>query len=101
MSWAGKEERSMLKIFVVLGFAALATSLASASMRISEWMYQGASGANTECIEFTNVGGPAVDMTGWSVDDNTEFPGCTSLSAFGIVSPGQSVILTEQDATLF
>lgn len=65
---------------------------ASGGMRITEWMYAGASG---EFIEFTNLSDAAIDMTGWSFDDNGATPGAFALDAFGIVQPGESVILTE------
>ncbi len=67
-------------------------------MRITEWMYSGTTG---EFIEFTNMSGSPVDMTGWSFDDDHELPGTFSLSAFGTVQPGESVILTEADAATF
>lgn len=76
-------------------------TLAAASqgeMRITEFMY---SGANGEFIEFTNIGSVPVDMTGWSEDDNNRNPGTNSLSAFGIVQPGESVIFTETPAATF
>jgi hypothetical protein len=43
-------------------------------------------------IEFTNTG-PAGRQSGWSFDDDSENPGTVDLSAFGVVAPGQSVIL--------
>ena len=61
-------------------------------IEITEFMY---SGANGEFIEFTNVGGLPVDFSGWSFDDDSRIPGTQSLAAFGIVMPGESVILTE------
>jgi len=67
-------------------------------MRITEYMY---GGTNGEFIEFTNVGSAAIDMTNWSFSDNAETPGAVSLSAFGIVKPGESVILTETAANAF
>lgn len=67
-------------------------------MRITEFMY---GGTNGEFIEFTNVGSAAIDMTNWSFSDNGETPGDVSLSAFGIVKPGESVILTETAANTF
>jgi predicted extracellular nuclease len=79
---------------VSLGLAAFAP----AQIRITEWMYNGADG---EFVEFTNVGGSAIDMTGWSFDDDSRTPGGTDLSAFGIVAAGQSVILTEETAAAF
>lgn len=71
---------------------------ALATMMITEWAYQGAGG---EYAEFTNTGGSPVDMTGWSFDDNSQIPGSVSLSGFGIVAPGESVILTDLTAAAF
>ncbi|MFL5730040.1 MAG: lamin tail domain-containing protein, partial [Cytophagaceae bacterium] len=72
------------------------------AIRITEYMYNGngVSGIG-EYVEFTNVGGANVDMTSWSFDDNTRTPGSQSLSAFGIVKPGESVIFTELAAGTF
>ncbi|MBX3394617.1 MAG: lamin tail domain-containing protein [Phycisphaerae bacterium] len=57
-------------------------------------MYNPLSGSG-EFVEFTNIGNTPIDMTGWSYDDDSRTPGSVSLSGFGIVAPGQSVILTE------
>jgi hypothetical protein len=67
-------------------------------IEITEYLYSGADG---EFIEFTNVGGSAIDMTGWSFDDDSRTPGTQSLGAFGVVMPGESVILTEAGADAF
>lgn len=74
------------------------TVAAQAQIQITEWMYNGADG---EFVEFTNVGGTAIDMTGWSFDDNSRTPGVTDLSAFGMVEPGHSVIMCEPTASEF
>ena len=79
----------MLSVLVLAGAIA---APASAAIRITEWCYSGNDG---EFIEFTNMGPGPVDMTGWSFDDDSRAPGSTDLSAFGIVAPNQSVILTE------
>lgn len=65
-------------------------------IRITEFQYNG-----SEFIEFSNVGGTAVDMTGWSFSDNARQPGAVNLSAYGIVQPGESVILTEEEEVDF
>ena len=67
-------------------------------MRITEWMYSGTSG---EFIEFTNLSAWPIDMAGWSMDDDHAVPGAFSLSPFGVVDPGESVIVTENDAETF
>lgn len=67
-------------------------------MRITEFMYQGTNG---EFVEFTNVGDAAVDMAGWSYADSSRGPGHVALGAFGVVQPGESVILAEAEAGAF
>ena len=80
---------------VLTAQVALATDI-----RITEWMYQGVGGLG-EFVEFTNISGAPIDMTGWSFDDNSQTPFSVDLSGFGIVQPGESVILTEDDAEFF
>ncbi len=67
-------------------------------MRITEWMYSGPSG---EFIEFTNMSNAPVDMTDWSMDDDHAVAGAFSLSGFGVVQPGESVIVTEAAPAAF
>ncbi len=69
---------------------------ADAEMFITEWMYSG-----SEFAEFTNMGAVGVDMTGWSFDDDSRTAGTTDLSGFGVVAPGESVILCEDPAADF
>lgn len=76
-------------IVSVAAVAALAAS-ASATIRITEWMYSG-----SEFVELTNVGPLPVDLTGWSYDDDSRTPGVIDLSGLGILAPGQSGILAE------
>lgn len=65
-------------------------------MRITEYMYNG-----SEFIEFTNVGSTSIDMTGWSFDDASRTPGSFSLTGFGMVEAGESVILAEASESAF
>jgi hypothetical protein len=90
--------RSLGRSALALAAASLIAEAASAVgiLRITEWMYNG-----DEFIEFTNVGDEALDLTGWSFDDNSRLPGTVSLSAFGVVAAGESVILSEADAATF
>lgn len=87
-----------MKRLAAVALLAAFVCTASATMVISEWMYSGTDG---EFIEFTNIGPAAIDMTGWSFDDDSQVPGTIDLSAYGVVAAGQSVILTEVDATAF
>lgn len=70
----------------------------SAGLRITEWMYSGASG---EFIEFTNTSTASIDLTGWSFDDSHAIPGAFDLSPLGVVDPGESVVITEALAETF
>jgi MYXO-CTERM domain-containing protein len=92
-----ESERDMKQIVSILSVAALAGA-ANANIRITEWMY---SGGNGEFIEFTNVGASAIDMSGWSYDDDSRLPGGFDLSGFGLVAAGQSVVITESEAEAF
>lgn len=87
----------MNKFFMLCAFASVALP-ASATIRITEWMYSGADG---EFIEFTNVGMSDIDMTGWSYDDDSRVAGSFDLSMFGVLAAGQSVILAEPTAADF
>lgn len=69
---------------------------AASPVAITEWMYNG-----SEFIEFTNLSGAALDLTGWSFDDDSRTAGTVSLSDFGTLAAGESVILAEDDAATF
>lgn len=93
--------RSVSSFAGVLGlslavFGSAGTASAAGIMRITEWMYNG-----DEFIEFTNVGDASIDLTGWSFDDDSRLAGTVSLSAFGLVDVGESVILAEVSESLF
>jgi predicted extracellular nuclease len=91
----------MTRLVVVLALFVV-VPVAAADIVVSEWMYNGAgTGSVGEFIEFTNIGPAAVDMTGWSFDDDSRLPGTFSLSAFGVVPVGKSVILTDDTAAAF
>lgn len=80
--------------------AGLAPQLAQAAsdVRVTEWMYSGAGG---EFIEFTNLGTAAIDLSGWSYDDDSRTVGVFDLSAFGVLAAGESVIITEDSEADF
>lgn len=64
----------------------------SAGMRVTEFMY---SGVNGEFFEITNLTASPIDLTGWSMDDDSATPGVFSLSGAGIVAPGQAILVTD------
>ncbi len=65
-------------------------------IRVTEVEYNG-----SEFVELTNVGTAAQDFTGWSFDDDSRTAGTVSLSGFGTVAAGESVILAESTADAF
>ena len=87
---------AMLGASAILAASGAALADTVPDIRITEFMYKG-EGSPGEFVEFTNLGTTAVDMTGWSEDDSTRTPNKSghSLSAFGVVQSGQSVIFTE------
>jgi hypothetical protein len=89
--------RKLTHTLVAAGILAGTCQAAQAQgIRITEWMYNG-----DEFVEFTNLGPAAIDLTGWSFDDDSRTPGAVDLSAFGIVQSGESVILAESSAADF
>ncbi len=67
-------------------------------LRITEWMYAGAAG---EFVELTNLTDAPIDTAGYSIDDSNATADAFPIGAFGIVAPGESVIVTDADATAF
>ncbi len=87
------------KLLLLIGcFCCLQSSFGQGRIAITEYMYDGKNG---EFIEFSNVGDAPVDMTGWSFDDDSRTPGSQSMSAYGVVQAGESVILTDVSASTF
>jgi predicted extracellular nuclease len=89
--------RTTIAAAAALLLATLATS-AKSGVVITEWAYQSGVG---EYIEFTNTGNAPVDLTGWSFDDDSRLPGVFSLSPFGTIAVGESVVITEATAAAF
>lgn len=87
-----------MKIISAIVVSLMVATAAQAGMYITEYMYSGTVG---EYVEFSNVGSSPIDMTGWSFDDDSRLPGVLDLSAFGVVQPGESVIITEATADAF
>ncbi len=88
---------------VVAALVAISSmTAAQAQVRITEWMYNPANSVG-EYVEFTNLGSTAVDFgtLSFSFDDSSRTAGSTSLSAFGIVQAGESVVFTEAAETVF
>lgn len=98
-SVGGMLKKTLFAFFsTVLGSSLLSGTAWAATppIRITEYMYGG-----SEFIEFTNTGNIPVNMAGWSFDDDSRVVGTVSLSDFGIIQPGQSVILSESPAETF
>jgi hypothetical protein len=59
----------------------------------------GASSYAADWFEVTNIGGAAVDITGWKMDDNSNlFTSAVPIVGVGSIGPGQSAILIEGTA---
>jgi 6-phosphogluconolactonase (cycloisomerase 2 family) len=65
---------------------------ASNAVRVTEFKTGGSGG---EFVEFTNVSGSSVSMSGWSYADSSAKAGDVSLSSLGTLAPGESAILTD------
>lgn len=85
-----------MKQLLTIAALSLVAGAARANVYITEYMYSGASG---EFVEFTNTGSSAIDLAGWSFDDDSQTPGVFVLS--GVLQAGESLVITESDAASF
>ena len=89
---------ALFRSLIAAGALLAAGHASAADVYLTEWMYKGNGG---EFVEFTHLGCAAIDFAGWSYDDDSRIPGVLNLSAFGLVAPGESVIITEDSAAKF
>jgi hypothetical protein len=82
-----------------LALLLLASTRSHAGMVLTEWMYDSPNG---EFMEFTNFSNDPIDLTNWSQDDSTNVPGKHAFgSTFGLVQPGESILVTEAPEASF
>lgn len=81
--------------------AIVAPIAASAEVRITEFMYQGAASGNREFFELTNIGDSAIDITGWSYNDDNPNTPVSFGNFFGMLGANESIVLTEMTADAF
>lgn len=89
--------RKFMRSVFLTALLSVTASASANGIYITEWMYNGAA----EYVEFTNLSSSTVDFTGWSYDDDSRLTGVFDLSGFGLVAPGESVVITELDAAQF
>jgi CotH kinase protein/Lamin Tail Domain len=70
----------------------------SSGLKITEYMYSGSDG---EWFELTNTSAAPIDLSGWSMDDQTGVAGTLDLSAAGVVAAGQSIVVSQADPAVF
>ena len=68
------QKKTFPALLALAACGVFASSAQAATIQITEWMYQGAA-EKGEFIEFTNMGASAIDMTGWSFDDDSRNAG--------------------------
>lgn len=77
-------------------------SVAHAQVRITEiapWASASTTPYQTDWFELTNFGDAAVDLTGWSMDDNSNGSAKVTLTGISSIAAGETVIFTETAAT--
>lgn len=76
----------------------LAFQYGQSGVKITEYMYSGTDG---EFLELTNVTSAAIDLTGWSLDDESATPGTFDLSPVGPLAAGESIVISGVDPSGF
>ena len=77
-------------------------SVAQAQVRITEiapWASASSTPYQTDWFELTNFGDTAVNLTGWSMDDNSNGSAKVALTGITSIAAGESVIFTETAAS--
>jgi len=92
--------RKLFATFAALA-AVAAPVAASAEVRITEFMYQGAGGGDREFFELTNISDSAIDITGWSYNDDSAKDPVSFGNFFGLLDANESIILTEMTPDAF
>ena len=87
---------SRIALAAAIAVALSQPAYSATGVQISEWMYNG-----DEFIELSNFGPTPVNFAGWSFDDDSRAPGTVSLSGFGVVEPGDVVIVSEAAEATF
>lgn len=86
----------MSKKVLILLTASLVPALASASVQITEIMYDvSGSDAGREWVEFTNTGASSLDATGFKFFENNTNHALTLLQGSGVLLPGASALIVE------
>ncbi|MFZ9936724.1 MAG: choice-of-anchor I family protein [Luteolibacter sp.] len=84
-----------------LPFDASRFHIFSTQLLVTELLSNQASGGTNDFWELTNIGDQAVDLSGWSWDDDSFTPGTVTIPASTTIAAGESVILTAMDASAF
>src|SRR5262245_22417910 len=86
-------------VVVAAGLIMAASAPLHAQVRITEVAPWGSGAANTpyaaDWFELTNFGSTAVNISGWTMDDDSSNPNSALLNGVTTIAPGESVIFIE------
>src|SRR5262245_3354381 len=86
-------------VVVTAGLIMAASLQLSAQVRITEVAPWGSGSTNTpyaaDWFELTNFGSTAVNISGWTMDDDSNNPNSALLTGVATIAPGESVIFIE------
>jgi hypothetical protein len=84
---------------IVAGLLAAASVPAIAQIRVTEVAPWGSGASNTpygaDWFELTNFGAVAANISGWTMDDDSNNPNSALLNGVTMIAPGESVIFIE------
>jgi hypothetical protein len=84
---------------VIAAILTTGASLAHADIKITEVSAWGNAPYATDWFELTNTGASAVNIGGWTMDDNSNGTAKVALTGITSIDAGESVIFTENAAT--
>lgn len=98
-----KATKRLVGLGTVAAWLLAAACTANAQVRITEVSAWGSGNApyGTDWFELTNFGSSAVNLAGWTMDDNSDGTAKAALTGISSIAAGQSVIFTETAVTNF
>src|SRR5262245_52681937 len=102
-SLSGASSKKMRNPFIAVAIIVSIASASQAQIVISEVYPNGSGGGAAyaaDWFELTNRGAAPVNISGWSMDDDSFTPGTAPLTGVTIIQPGQSVVFLNAAATV-
>ncbi|WPJ97916.1 lamin tail domain-containing protein [Coraliomargarita algicola] len=94
-------QNMLRRSLLISGALVVGSTLSAHELLLTELLSNQESAGGEDFWELTNVGTAAVDLSGWSWDDDSQTAGVVEIPQGTQIAPGESVIFTSADASVF